>query len=226
MAKERKEMIPDSVRAEASKIECELGTLEPDERARAARILDRLLSDPRMEEVWRYLYRKRRAKYAPTEEFENPAWPQLPDEREVRAKQDKAAAYLFRSAFQLAFHPVEYATEADAMELVNELFSVADELRKQEDRLCELGRFELATELEEIRKKCEEDANWSTPLRDEHFPIERHTEDDQLRAYVMELAQVTQWLFGKAMRGTLARIAQAALDRKDVTPEAVREMLR
>lgn len=234
MGNERKNAIPVSVRAEASKIERELGTFEEEEQTRASRLLQKLLSDSRMEKVWREIYRKKQPHHAPTECFQNPARPglstqsrdKLSNKRDARADQDEAAAQLFRRAFELALNPASFATRADAQNVVDDLVSVANQLRMQADKLRHLGRLEVASELAKIAGECEEDAWSSEPLDDEHFVIERHRADDELRAYVFELADATEWLFGKPMYGTLTTMTQVALDRNALTSGQVREILR
>jgi hypothetical protein len=54
----------------------------------------------------------------------------------------------------------------------------------------------------------------------------REASDPKLRTYVVELSGVTTWLCGKNMRGTIANVANVALDREDITDRDVGGILR
>jgi hypothetical protein len=56
--------------------------------------------------------------------------------------------------------------------------------------------------------------------------IQRFRGDDELRVYVRRLGAVSKDLFGSSLYRTLATITNVALDRRDITPSRVREILR
>jgi len=269
--------VPAAVKWQAEQLYAELAT-HP-EPAKYKEILDRLASDPLMENVWREFFRKHRQ----SQEFFNPAMTadRLAAKKrllatELRRKagptcerdanlleaeavlleeegdgplasvdwsaQQRAAQLFLRQAFLVAVEnkPV-YLRDLQAE--VATLNDIAQRSKKDADALELLGMTRKARSLRKIAKSCEAKASttlsnprdpdvpWESqsifePRRDDPWVLARQSSNDELRAFLVDLAIPTIGLFGKPLVGTLANVAKVIFQRKDITREMAREMLR
>ena len=196
----------------------------------ALEVLHRLVFDPRMQNVWKELYRKRRVGHKRTEEFVYPAHYSLPADPEWMTQQDAAVMHLFGHAHQLAIGEHKLLTLSEARTLAASLQKTARNLRNGaetirsiEDMAGILG-WAGADELQHIAAACEGEARSILGLVPS-LVSRRHRGDERLRAYVAWLATTTKRFFGTPMYTTLATIANVALDRKDVRDDRVKEIL-
>lgn len=155
--------------------------------------------------------------------------------------QDRAAQLLLRQAYRTALDntPV-YLSHLEAK--TNDLRKLAQELLTRVEILQAYHLDQEARKLKKLVEEIEEEAENIDPYLDPQagqrlarprFPhiddpwvIVRKTPDVQMRSFVMDLTIITLQLFGKSLHGTLANITNVVFDRKDVTDERVRELLR
>jgi hypothetical protein len=155
-------------------------------------------------------------------------WPEVP--RDPQASLDLAVRYIFQHAYLSALVKAPILTTEEIVENFHERIATADQLRKAADKLKSYGLEDDAWTLIRIAQNCEE--NIRTGNLDnlcDRWIVGRNRSPSHLRAYVITLAALTRKLFGNALHGTLARIANVALDlreRTEITGAQVKEMLR
>jgi hypothetical protein len=188
-------------------------------------IKDRLLTDPRMKSVWRYL-RRVRVKQGALNSLE--PWRRLPPE-ERGSPSDEALAAFFVAAVTELTHGSRLRTRANIEEETDPWISpkrwrdaleVIQAIRQRESR----AKAELQKALSLLELYLEDGAQ----QRERHDPyvLERSSgrrNDDLLRSAVRRLAIETQKIFGVCAYGTIARVVRVALQlsEKDINERKV-----
>jgi hypothetical protein len=118
---------------------------------------------------------------------------------------------------------------ADIQDKLGKLGKVSASLREQAKVLKSLGLGRDARKLGEIAADCDDEA-WNLepnkPGADDPWIITRRRADPKVRTFVADLSIQTQLLFGNALLGTLATVANVVFNRNDMTDAKVREWLR
>jgi hypothetical protein len=184
-------------------------------------LLCRLVSDERMKNVWRELYRKTRG----GKQFLNPAnrdffgFPRLHDPQ----NQDTAAREFFRNAFGHAASPAPLMTRDDYKSKLKSFITLAARLREDAQDLRSLGLSELVPNLEAIAVACEERGPELVPF---HLPVvTRSRGDEVVRGFVLRMNFICHWLFKKDLHGTVATTAGVAFS-KNIAAQQVRDIVR
>jgi hypothetical protein len=144
------------------------------------------------------------------------------------SEQDLAVRDFFYSVYHYSDVPIEAISRQEANELMAERVQTAERLRTEAEKLRSLGMDEEAVlDLERQAHRCEEEAYWHDPDDDDPWLVERHSAEDELRVFIAFLSQRTRQLFGgSSLYGVLARVANVAFGRSDVTDTKIREFLR
>jgi hypothetical protein len=196
-------------------------------------LLCRLASDKRMKNVWRELYRKRRA---PRNEFLNPVrkvdaadeipfdpyteLPFLHDEK----NQDLACREFFRYAFSHAVKCSHLPKQTEINSLLKPYAKMATRLRQDARSLASLGFRKFAFELEAMAVDCEKNIN-QADLGIIQPIVKRSRGDQVLRAYIYRLSMRCRETFGKWLPGTVATTASVVFS-KNITRHKVRDIMR
>ncbi|MGO9276940.1 MAG: hypothetical protein ACLP3Q_05310 [Streptosporangiaceae bacterium] len=182
-------------------------------------LLCRLVSDARMKNVWRELYRKTRG----GKQFLNPARPVygFPGLHNPQ-NQDMAAHEFFINAFGHAAWPAPLMTRDDYKSRLKSFITMAARLREDAQNLRSLGLSEFAPNLEAIAVACEE-RRQLVPI---HHPVVTRSRGDELvRGFVLRMNVICRLLFEKDLHGTVATTAGVAFS-KEISGNQVRDMVR
>jgi hypothetical protein len=195
-------------------------------------ILDRLCETT----VWSQLSR-RDPLIARTQLIEqSPKWCMegMPDKK--WSDRDIALQVVFLNAFSLTISGMQTITPAEKKRLVDSYREQARRLRNEAAWFRGLLQGEASEAAEHGRAVlraaawCETEADEMVsrddpnhPLHDDRLVVDRHQVPAHVRAYCIQLAEVTRLLYGDVLRGTVAAIATKALGlRVSVTAANVR----
>jgi hypothetical protein len=158
-------------------------------------------------------------------------------------RQDAAAAKIFRSAFDCAAYPPRLLYGADLKAIADELSTVGSYLFSIARRIDGLNLNDMGEGVTHAAKMCEGYAE--RLLRDPTDPnrpsirgdpifLERRSketvgvrnadENDLVRFFVRSVAPLMTWHFGAVLYGTVASLANVALNRDDVFAREVKRM--
>jgi len=157
------------------------------------------------------------------------------------SEQDRAVQLFLRRAYEAALdHELEFLSDLEAK--ASKLQKVAKRLQSDAAILSSLGMEREARKLLRIASNCEDKAFNILPIQDipseqtdaprfslktdDPWIITRRRGDLQLGTFVANLSVITGTLFGQALYGTLAIVANVRFNREDVTHRKVWEMLR
>lgn len=188
-------------------------------------VVRRLATDPRMEEVWRELQRRRRGQdgaYMHAVPEWLPAVAPLPE-----ARQATAMNYLFVAAVAHFAGSLPAISKRELEKQRRALRELSASVRDNLGRLRTLGRFEnaeaaLIAAIGALDRQAEPVGPYPQ-YRYRQAVIDRHRgdRDPKLPSYVVELAGETLSLFASPLYGTVAIIASVAFA-QPVTAEMVR----
>jgi hypothetical protein len=150
-------------------------------------------------------------------------WPEEPRDPVVR--QDLAVRYLFHHAYLGAIADSSVLTTEEIGCNFIDRAETAQTLREQAEKLRSFGMERDAKELMRIAHAC----SYIPDVLYNRWLVSRNRSPSRLRGYIITLAELNKRLFGSVLRGTIASIANVALDLKDserITDKQVREMLR
>jgi hypothetical protein len=188
-------------------------------------ILSRLVTDKRMDRVWRELYRKKRG----SNEFSNPAKRQGLFKEELTTlhdplNQDMAVRAFLNFAFMLAPGGLRLITQDWIDSKARPYAKMAYRLRRDAEGLRALGLSELAASVEVVAIDCEKGVY--IPKPNILMPIvKRSRGDDVVRAFVLQMSAICREVFGNALSGTVATTANVALSKK-ISRHQVRDIVR
>jgi hypothetical protein len=183
-------------------------------------LLCRLVSDERMKNVWRELYRKTRG----GEQFLNPARPVFGvSGLNSPQNQDMAVREFFRDAFGHAAWPAPLLTRDDYKSKRKSFITMAARLREDAQNLRSLGLSELAPNLDTVAMACEERGPNLVPVH--HPVVTRPRGDEMVRGFVLRMTIICHMLFDKELYGTVATTAGVAFS-KELSGNQVRDMVR
>jgi hypothetical protein len=157
------------------------------------------------------------------------------------SEQDRAVQLFLRRAYEAGLnHELVFLSDLEAK--VSKLQKVAKRLRSDSAVLSSLGMEREARKLQRIASNCDCEAfrilpnqpipseqNDGPPFNlqtDDPWIITRRRGDLELRTFLANLSVITGTLFGQALYGTLATVANVRFNREDVTHRRVWEMLR
>jgi hypothetical protein len=157
------------------------------------------------------------------------------------SEQDRAVQLFLRRAYEAALnHELVFLSDLEAK--VSKLQNVAKRLRSDSAVLSLLGMEREARKIQRIASDCDYEAfnilpNQGIPSEqndgpffnlktDDPWIITRRRGDLELRTFLANLSVITGTLFGQALYGTLATVANVRFNREDVTHRKVWEMLR
>jgi hypothetical protein len=213
--------LPPLVREQAHALRSEMlksGT--PDDIA----VLDRMTSDPKMEAVWKYLQKHRRAGYRRTDDYEHAVRDPMAHSGVNRSSFPTRASWLQQLAMrELYIEAVRWACAYAAPASPDHLYLTdALRLRGEAQQCLEREPFglsvatkrRLATRLRRAADAYTDAAKEARTKASEEIP----------RYVMMMIAGRMHDLFGKRMYGQAATIASLIMER-DVTPTMVREAI-
>lgn len=230
----------DSIRTRIEQ-EHERGVMDDVQYKAQIAALDRLTSDPRMKTVWAELYKKKRVEHHRIEEWLYPgivypeakSWssqpPVSPDEIH-----NYAVKQLFEHAHHLAMNKGPLVGAVQLAQDKETLLKVVDSLLENAERLRHLNvefwegeqREFIIQELERYAAECAKEAGQRDLDVWEGTVALRQRGNDEVRGYVAWIGSTINNYFASTLYGTVATIANVALDRADVTAGRVRETLR
>jgi hypothetical protein len=157
------------------------------------------------------------------------------------SEQDRAVQLFLRRAYEAALnHELVFLSDLEAK--VSKLQNVAKRLRSDSAVLSLLGMEREARKIQRIASDFDYEAfnilpNQGIPSEqndgpffnlqtDDPWIITRRRGDLELRTFLANLSVITGTLFGQALYGTLATVANVRFNREDVTHRKVWEMLR
>lgn len=140
-------------------------------------------------------------------------------------RQEQACELYFFAAFSAAALGVDTFTEA-AIESVNEWLHAQarsiDDVSVIASLISNYDVSELETVSSMFRRTAVDVLSWKeSPLL-----VDRSGPDDTLRAFAISMGSAGQDCFGQPLYGTIADVANVALDREDVAGPQIREILR
>ena len=192
------------------------------DRRDALAALDRIVSDDRMDMVWKELLKRKKG--ASTEFFYSAHVPSI-NSGDAIAHQHAAMAALFYHAVSVAVSAPRVVTRADLEGLRRKLLDESEMLEQAAELLRVRGPGRAATEsaagaADGARaRKAESDQLGQAETR---LIVKRDTGDAQARCFALLFAERFQTLLGTRMYGLTATVASVALGR-EITERAVRE---
>ena len=196
-------------------------TASEDQTGRAVDLWGRLTTDPRMDLVWKELYKKRRVSHLRTDEFRYSRFEVLKSEgtllkwmpnppAEPQSAQDGAVSYFFHCIYQYALNEPPRISLSEIEDVLSTRRTAETLLREAAEKLSAIGMEEYAEEVERIASDCEQHGYWAEPDVDDPQIVQRDRGDPRLRTYVRSIAQSSRELFGHPLYGTLATITNVA----------------
>jgi hypothetical protein len=153
--------------------------------------------------------------------------------------QDRVARSFLFHAFHAALDnkPVYYQ---ELKEKVEQLSGIAEHLEHYGVILESFNFKTEAAQLRDVAQTCEweacntlprrgpvpEDESIYEPKPDDPWVLTRKSKDDELRTFVIDLAIAMVGMFRKTLDGTLANVSNVVFNRKDVSANNVRDILR
>src|SRR5262249_13057026 len=146
---------------------------------------------------------------------------EAPDEK--RTNRELALQMAFRAAFFLAISNVRTQPAAEQREAADFYRKKIKELQKEASLLAEVSEeaAEHARALAAFYAALGMDRD-EPPLQNPRLLVHRHQKPPQVRAYCVLLAGNMRRLYGDVLREMVASIANAALNRTDVSKEDIR----
>ncbi len=238
---------PPAVAALARTLYAAAMVMPPDMFGAHAEVILRLATDPRMRDVWIEL--RRRSGGADSKgDYVHPAreqavvhWPgyegirELAQQATIRDKlQEQAAALLFSDAAgfflwdrRFNFGP-RTITKAEIAGEIREILDLAQQIRKDRERLQALGLWRYIPAFEQAATDLDAQAQMRRPDPRNPYIVERRSSrvgDDWRRGFIIKMAMACQGLFGDYMHGTVATLGNVAYARDDLTASKVRGVL-
>jgi hypothetical protein len=211
-------------------------------------VVRRLATDPRMKEVWDELNKHRRENYVPTERLHYPStlpaaiesWEGLAAAQRKRAEEyaqlgGEASAAMLESmaASAEARHrnapPSDLSSEGRHQIALATLFAVAVHTYLDAPRTVTQKEVESVIAGLESAGKEQSAAAFRRQAGDPEnarFISTRHRTEPRLEAFVERVGGTATELFGSPLYGVIARIANVAFERSDLTGPKIRAMLR
>jgi hypothetical protein len=188
-------------------------------------ILKLLATDPRMERVWRELYRKKRG----SNEFLNPVRREgLLNGKQLTTlhdpqQQNIAVDAFFHYAWHFAAVRFPLTTQDKILSHFKPYTIMASRLRKNAEGLRALGLDELAADVETVATRCDKRLHVRSHIL---YPtVKRSRGDAVMRYYVLQMSVLCRRGFGKVLPGVIATTASVALS-KNISGDQVREIVR
>jgi hypothetical protein len=219
--------------------------------ARAWKVWSRLVSDPRMDRVWRELYKhnKRTGKFLRPGHVEMKAIAASLRRRmsEIRDlteemkdapadsrwnEQDNVAQLFFARVFYAALNSQPIFL-SDLIARSTQLHDLAEGLRREAEIKRASGLDSDARTLMDFADEFDDEAynilpsgEGYTPGIDDPWIVTRRRGLYEIRTFLADLVITAATLFKTPLYGTVATVANVALDREDITRAKVREMFR
>jgi hypothetical protein len=211
-------------------------------------VVRRLAADPRMKEVWDELRKHQRENHVPTKKLRYspilPAalesWGTLAAAQRKRAEEyaelgGEASATMLghmaasAEARQSDAPPSELSSEGHHQMALATLFAVAVATYLEAPRTVTQKEVESVITGLELTGKEQMAAGFRRQAVDPEnarFISTRHRTEPRLEAFVERVGSTTTKLFGNPLYGVIARIANVAFERSDLTRPKIRAMLR
>jgi hypothetical protein len=184
-------------------------------------VLDRIVSDDRMDMVWKELLKRKKG--ASTEFFYSAHVPSIESDDDA-AHHSGAMAALFYYAMSLALSGPKVVTVRELENIRGKLLDESEMLKRAAELLRVRGPGRVATNSAAgaadgaQARKAESDQLAKAKTR---LIVKRDTGDPQARCFAILFARRCEELFGTEMHGVTARVASVALGRT-ITQRAVR----
>jgi hypothetical protein len=140
--------------------------------------------------------------------------------------QSQALAFLFQTAMKLGQPTPQSVSMLEARKAVRRFRKMAEMVRADANQQQRAGSFQ-APQLLEAAFAYDELANRAAEaLQDPLLGKRKPRGDSRLKGFVVGLAFATKGIFGAPLYGTVATLANVVLDRRDVTDDKVRKIVK